>query len=492
MTASRLSIKTVCNYYDIIAAYCQGYGGVSVLLSALFCEVKGLGPEGKYFLVRFIRRFGIAEPVDLGVKALAKQFGLSDRQVSEALTTLVALGVMTFSSTPEGRGRPKRCYQLQENFHKKLENITALTATQHEVAVESLLKHESKKVCQASEKPEEQNEEVGLLTDLRSKRQPDRLTVVNRLLLSVLLCRADRFGVVNDLGFATLCKLTGLNKERLRHRLGRLIEQGLIRAYVPGATSPVLARKIKSIYFLNLAHPELVGGGSVTSALVCMNGERIPDGVIHADGVRKDVSRDKGKSRPFQDSKYEQVVRYFKGQQAPLFRLLQVMLERYVAYLLSNRWSDLLRGHLNQRIDDQGLRELIRLDFRISTMSAESGGDGPKWSGEEQLNTVFDHLYHWAYGLAFWIKERFNQVTNVPFDSMDFVIVPQTMMLGYGHFALLALPQSLDGWSGCLIVAPDAEETLAPRYYPIESDIPLEDRYTYGLQTRPSNDKVIE
>ena len=261
---------------------------------------------------------------------------------------------------------------------------------------------------------------------------------------------------------------------------------------MPGATSPVLARKIKSIYFLNLAHPELVGGGSVTSALVCMNGERIPDGVIHADGVRKDVSRDKGKSRPFQDSKYEQVVRYFKGQQAPLFRLLQVMLERYAAYLLSKRWSDLLRVPLNQRIDDQGLRELISLDFRISTMPAESGGDGPKWSGEEQLNTVFDHLYHWAYGLAFWIKERFNQVTNVPFDSMDFVIVPQTMMLGYGHFALLALPQSLDGWSGCLIVAPDAEETLAPRYYPIESDIPLEDRYTYGLQTRPSNDKVIE
>lgn len=38
---------------------------------------------------------------------------------------------------------------------------------------------------------------MGLLTDLRSKKQPDRLTVVNRLLLSVLLCRADRFGVVN-------------------------------------------------------------------------------------------------------------------------------------------------------------------------------------------------------------------------------------------------------------------------------------------------------
>ena len=96
MTASRLWIKTDCKYCDIIVAYCQSYDGINVFLSALFCEVKGLGPEGKYFLVRFIQRFGIAEPVDLGVKPLAKQFGLSDRQVSEALTTLVELDVMTF------------------------------------------------------------------------------------------------------------------------------------------------------------------------------------------------------------------------------------------------------------------------------------------------------------------------------------------------------------------------------------------------------------
>lgn len=442
--------------------------------------------------MRFIRRFGIAEPVDLGVKALAKQFGLSDRQVSEALTTLVALDVMTFSSTPEGKGRPKRCYQLKQAFHKKLESITALTGTQHEVTVGSLLRHESRRGYQTAEKPEERNDEVGLLTDLRSKKQPGRLTVVNRLLLSVLLCRADRFGVVNDLGFATLCKLTGLNKEQLRHRVGRLIDQGLIRAYVPGATSPILARKMKSIYFLNLGHPELVGGGSVTSALVCMNGERIPDCVIHADGVRKDVSRDKGKSRPFQGSKYEQVVRYFKGQHAPLFRLLQVMLERYAAYLLSKRWSDLVHGHLNQRIDDERLRELIRLDFRISTMPVESGDDGPKWSGEEQLNTVFDHLYHWAYDLALWIKERFDQVTNVPFDSMDFVIIPRTMMLGYDHFVLLALPRPSEGWSGCFVVEPDTVPPVAPQHFPIESDIPLEDRYSYGLLTRPGNDEVIQ
>lgn len=458
-----------------------------MFLSALFCEVKGLEPLGKYFLVRFIQHFGIADPVSLGVKALAKQFGLSDRQVTKSLDELDACGVMDVSSTPEGKGQPKRHYRLTEDFHKKLNKASAQPATEHEKAVGSLLKHENRKPAKTSEKTEKQNEDLAPLTDLRSKKQPDLLTVVNRLLLSVLLCRADRFGVVNDLGVATLCNLTGLNKERLRHRLGRLIDQGLIRTYVPGVTSPVLARKMKSIYFLNLAHPELAGGGSVTSALVCMNGERIPDYVIHADGVSKDVSRDKGKPRPFQDSKYEQVVRYFKGQQDPLFRLLQVMLERYAAYLLSKRWSDLLRVPLDQRIDDQGLRELICLDFRISTMPTESCGDGLKWSSEEQLITVLDHLYHWAYGLALWIKERFDQVTNVPFDSMDFVIVPQSMERGYGHLALLALPCPSEGWSGCSVVEPDAKPPVAPQHFPSESDILLEDRYRFGLLIRPGN-----
>lgn len=65
-------------------------------------------------------------------------------------------------------------------------------------------------------------------------------------------------------------------------------------------------------------------------------------------------------------------------------------------------------------------------------------------------------------------------------------------MLGYDHFALLALPCPSEGWSGCLVVEPDTAPPVAPQHFPIESDIPLEDRYNYGLQTRPGNDKVIK
>ena len=47
------------------------------MFSALLCEVKGLGPEAKYFLVRFIQCFGVTDLVCLGVKEFAKQVGVS-------------------------------------------------------------------------------------------------------------------------------------------------------------------------------------------------------------------------------------------------------------------------------------------------------------------------------------------------------------------------------------------------------------------------------
>lgn len=91
-----------------------------MFVAALFCEVKGLEPEGKYFLVRFIQNFGIAEPVSLGVKAFANQFGLSDRQVTKSLKELVECGVMTVSSTPEGRGNRRGATDSRRIFTETL------------------------------------------------------------------------------------------------------------------------------------------------------------------------------------------------------------------------------------------------------------------------------------------------------------------------------------------------------------------------------------
>jgi len=453
-----------------------------VFLAALSCEVKGLDPVGKYFLVRFVQCFGTVDPEGLGVKGFATRFGLSDRQVTKSLDALVGCGVMTLSAVAKGRGHPKRCYRLQDDFHKKLKKAAERRPARHEAAVGSLLMHENRKVNQAGEKPEKPKVDQVQLADLRRKRQPGQLSVVNSLLLSVLLCRADRFGVVSDLGSSALCKITGLGKEELKHRVQRLIHQGLIRTYVPGATSSVLFAKMKSVYFLNLSHPELSEGGFSISTLVCPGGIVSSKEVRHASDIYGDVRSLRANPRLFDGAPYLRLVKFLEGQYLPFFRLLQGMLEQYAAQLLTRHWSALDDLVINKRIDDQELRESIALRFRPSSLPSDSGAD-PR-------AILSDQLYHAAYDLAVGIKEQLRHVQNVPFETMDFVIIPRPLSSRYLPIALLALPKFPDGWRGCLVIKNSAEGEVVAEPFFRESGIPLEDRYRYGLLTRPSSEKT--
>lgn len=480
-----------------MAKFYPGLWGLSVFLAALFYEEKGLDPEVKYFLTRFVQCFGTADPTGLSVKAYAKHFGLSDRQVTKSLGALVECGVMTFSDPVEGRGGPKRYYRLQEDFHKKLNKASALLPTHlhHEVAVGNLLKHENRKAAQASENPEKRKRKLDLapLADLRRKRQPGQLSVVNRLLLSVLLCHADRFGVVSDLGSSALCNITGLSKERLRNRVQRLINQGLIRAYVPGATGTVLFTKIKSVYFLNLNHPELSVEGNATLILSCTTGAPFPDrepGVVHAHRLHSDIDRQKRNPAAFGARPYTRFLRTFEVQPPSFFRLFQVMLEKYAADFLSRHWSGLSLLPIDQLIDVQKWRELIRKDFRPPKPLPSLDSDHLKSIDEDQHTVLVDEICYWAFELAVWIKELLYHVPEVPFDTMDFAITPQSMELGYCRVTLLALPRGSDGSRSCLVIKVSDEGEVIAEPFSRESDIPLEDRYRYGLLTRPGSEKT--
>jgi hypothetical protein len=349
-----------------------------------------------------------------------------------------------------------------------------LSVRQHEAAVCSLLKHEIRRAAQANEKSEKQKLDLAPLALLRSKKQPETLSVVNRLLLSVLLCHADRFGVVSDLGSSALCKVTGLGKEDLKYRVQRLMHLGLIRAYVPGATSSVLFAKMKSVYFLNLNHPELSKGSDATSVLACPEGIHCAEGIRHASDIYKHVRLLRANPRSFDGMPHLQLVRFLEGQRDSFFRLLQVMLEQCAAQLLSRHWSALDCLVINKRIDDQELRESISKYFRPSTL--------PSGSDDDQHARLLDELYHGAYDLAVGIKEQLCHATDVPFESMDFVIIPRPLTFRYTPIALLALPKLPNGWRSCLVIKATAEGEADPEPLSRESDISLEDRYRYGLQ----------
>ncbi|PMY73081.1 MULTISPECIES: hypothetical protein [unclassified Pseudomonas] len=465
-----------------------------MFLAALFFEEKGLDPVEKYFLVRFIQCFGTADPAGLSVKAFAKHFGLSDRQVTASLEALVRCNVMDFSSSSssssssegKGKGRPKRCYRLQDDFHKKLNKASAPSTMHHEAAVGSLLKHENRKAARASEKSEKPKVDVAVLADLRSKRQLGQLSVVNRLLLSVLLCRADRLGVVCDLGSSVLCKVTGLSKEGLKHRVQRLIDQGLIRAYVPGATSSVLFAKMKSVYFLNLNHPELSDEGSTTSVLVCVTGDPFPDrvpDVLHAYRFYSETVLHGGRPKVYGRRPCTPLLDVFEGQPPSFFCVLQMMLEKYAADFLSLHWSDLGVQPFKKWIDAQKWRVLIGKDFRRQKPLSVPETEQMKEIDDQHVVLV-EELCHWAHDLAIWIKDLLCQASDASFGTMDFAIIPQPMALGYYRFALLALPRESDDGRSCLVIEPSAGQ----QYFGRESEIPLEDRYRYGLLTRPGNE----
>jgi len=219
-------------------------------LRVLLCEIRGLQPEAKYFLVRFIQCFGVTDPVCLGVKEFAKQVGVTDHQASAALDALVDAEILIRSLVPNKRGKPARCHGIAEAFLAKLNRLPVPVGAMHKAAMERLMVHVG---TDAAEIRTFQNQEKAQsLAHLRARKKPGSLNRVNRLLMAVLLCGADRFGVVRNLGIVQICKATGLNKERLRNRLKTLMDQALIRGYLPGLSSSVLSGRRSSVYYLNL------------------------------------------------------------------------------------------------------------------------------------------------------------------------------------------------------------------------------------------------
>jgi hypothetical protein len=457
-----------------------------MLIGALNFSLSNVGPEEKYFLARFIQSFGVTDPVSLGVKTLAKRFGLSDRQVSSAVDALTSADVLVSDAAVNGRGKPGRTYRLQAEFVSRLpSNLDTL----HEAAIVRLLAHEDRWGVQPKINSNGQESAVDPMAELRSRRMPGRVRVVNRLLMAVLLCRADRFGVVSDVGIAQLSGLTGLNQEQVRRGVERLTDQGLIRAYVPGATGPVFLKKTKSTYFLNLNHPALSAEGNAASVLAYLtliqtDGNERQDADLIRDNVRYFKARPE--SAVGEDLLFARVLDFFEGWRPPIYRLLQVRLERYAAYLLSNNWAELADPVKPQQRDFPGLLSFIREDCGFPVKQPNTDEDSVPLSYDESQDALVSLLYDRACGLARRVTALFREAHQIPFESLGFCFVPQPEGFGYCRIALLCLPKSSEGWCGGLVIeqGPYGEPEKLPLN--LEADLSEEQRYRYGLLTRPT------
>ena len=455
-----------------------------MLLRTLLCEIKGLKPEAKYFLVRFIQCFGVTD-VCLGVKDLAKQVGVTDRQVSEALDALVAAEVLIRSSIPNGRGRPARCHGVAKTFLAELNRLPVPLGVTHEAAIGRLMAHVGTDA--AGNRSGQYQEKGATLVHLRARRKPGGLSRVNRLLLAMLLCGADRFGVVRNLGTVQICKATGLTKERLRTRLKTLMDQALIRSYIPGLSSPVLAVKRKSVYYLNLNHAQLAGNGQATSILGVQGRNIYRAGPELLQKIHFVVNKTKEGAKIIHGSSEALILKVLAGQGPEFYRAFLALLEEYAAQLLSRHWLNLAEGGGKKRIDDLQLRQQIQQDFRLP----EGLQEIDDISVSVARGRFNEQLFTLAYDIALWIKSLLSNASNVPLSELDFVIAPQHFAHANCYRALLALPKAEQGWNGCLVIDTSAPQALVSKVAG-EQAIPLEELYLYGLRCRPGSGDVIK
>lgn len=460
-----------------------------MLIDALTTRCDELGPQSRYCLACFVLSFGYRESEGLSTKEMAQSFGVSEPVMSAALKALVAVGALICRSELTGnRGRAGRCYRASKEWIKGDSDSCLRVAESPSCHVEAIAELLQQPRVTTERPPVDYPTEADC-EDLqlerarvrgravRKTRQVGRLSNVNRLIMAVLLCRADRLGVVRTLGHADLSKLTGLTSERLSNRIKTLLSGGLIRAYVPGATSTALFRPTKSFYFLNLGHPDLSGVCQLVTAIVLpypWEGEEI-------EGEAAVRFRDTASSG-------DRFLQFFNDKhRSAVSRIYQVKVDEYASCLLSTNWYSL---HDKPHKPNSGLNKQIREDFQPPRSTIKSEADTfPDVSESKQL---MKSLYSAALRKAQRIKEAMQSVDSSEFQSMDHLILPNPVVLDGGQTVypfmsvLSAARDSSKG--GCHVV--DLRESH-PVFFSTEQDIPLEDRYCYGLLTPPEGQLIV-
>lgn len=451
---------------------------MSHYLGVLAMPLKHVEPEVKFVLVAFVQHFGLADEESRTVEARAGLLGLPVRVAASALAQLVDSGwlVKQAMSTPGSSGRPNHSYQVQADLAAAL-GASEVPTSIHERLIKRLI---AGPVIRAVG-PDDGGDGGGavqskkLIDEFGKPVPPGRrgnLSLANRLLLAALLSRADAFGVVSNLGNVKLVQLTGLAPATLRQRLRRLMDLGFIRSYVAGVSCSILSRKVMSTYFLNLGHRQLTQtpGFQIFSHWTLEdNGRRFQH---HGDRLRNDVIAAK-KSSVNGSMTPRPVLRFLWRQRPEVFAVLQLLLSRYASYLLSHHWSTLgaPAGHV-----DNELRKMICSDLRKPAPSLPLNAE----RGERDWQVIIEHFCGLALELAEEYKSRFEQADWIFFEWLELCIIPVSDVNAYEAITLLVLGSTEQG---CLILGHDPLGGVES--FTHEADIPLEQRYEFGLLTPP-------
>lgn len=214
-----------------------------------------LSAEAKMLLAGASACFPTGVASRWGLECYARRTGISERLFRRVLGELVESEVFSICRM-EGRAGSRRVRYRWSNVIELNGSTPALSSV-----IDRVLR--AKRTIGPS-----YLEQVQQKPKLGRAGLKARLSLTNRLLLVVLLCRANKFGVVEGVGSAELRKLTGLSGHRLESQLFKLNAFGLIRSKIPGFSGSDFIGSKKTVYLLNLNHPDIVSTGSGSSVFV--------------------------------------------------------------------------------------------------------------------------------------------------------------------------------------------------------------------------------
>lgn len=442
--------------------------------------------KAKFVLLAFALRYGVSEAVPANNARRADALGLSQQDLRYGLDQLVSEGYLV-EEVPAGRqaGRPNRIFSIS----KQVVGLLSRSA-ERETAHGDLIRRvvEGPEVLairpsddQAIPKP---GERVVWINDKPVPKRRNRLSLPNRLLLAVLLAHADDFGIVRDLGGAELCRLAGLDAASLKQRVRKLISLGYIRRHIPGCASPLLSRKLKSIFVMNLNHPQLAGRNS--QVLIHQSSVRPGSDIKYIRGMMGDVSAWRSGLRTVPTP--VQVVIDFSREPLAVFSQLDFNLCCWASKLL----IDQAAGQDGKAV----VRSTICDFFRASTLRSRvrKGVPSDPVLDEQRAHSEWEDMVEYFLQLACQLadecRERFAMSDEACLDYRDLTLVPSHLSEGNRCMAFL-VRMSASKVDQDSVVITEAEDGVWSMSYSRESDIDGSLLFECGLLERaaswPSN-----
>jgi hypothetical protein len=336
-----------------------------------------------------------------------------------------------------------------------------------------------------------------LISELIEFDNPEAsLTNANKLFLSVLLAHADQSGTVRNIGTADLMALTGMSRDRVGYQIDSLKRQGYIRSSVSGVTIPSIFGAATGYIFLNLRHSNYkatpCGGGLVLLlaelefglqhfqeakwicevASACSRFDRITDAAARDMEWLADSFR--------YGDELEGVLKFFnKITSTHEVKYLQIRLNDYASYLLSNFWGELEKLKWDSEVI------IDRLQSDVSRMSLDFRKDID--ASTDKLKSLAQFLFSVSLRIAKEVKRLLVSAGPFPYENMTCSILPYSIskpasFRGYAiDLCIQVFSNEIDVNFGYIKLGGLRFENLTPIEKGAEKDISFGTRCMAGL-----------